>query len=514
MKFFNEKLGSFLLVLIIILSGSGLFFEDQVSGLVSLFSYDKDQIDYSGKILNITYLFSPKSLNPYTEDPAILSRLNDVYEGLVFLDENFSIRPQLAVSYGLINGIEWEMTLRKGVKFHNGKELDLEDVIYSLDLAKKTNTGFAVDFFDTVSSYEKVDDTTIKFITHAPDPLFLNKLSKIKILPANFEDFDHPIGTGPYQITDSTDFNNIIYTRNENYWGNLPYFGRVQIKSITGKNDRVDSLINGETDFLVDVPPDAVNELQDRQFKVDFIPSLEVGFVMFNLNDRNFAKKEVRKAIANALNKESFLDLAMGYAKPINQFIPNGVFGYNPDIIGFDYDSSLAEKELSKIISSFEKLKVSFYYPENLKLLGQYFKDQLIIVGIDLNLNSLTDNGLQEGIMSGKLSFYYMGWRNDSGDALPFLKSIIHSKTKDAYGIYNGGNYKNTKVDQLIEKSETNLNLKERLEDMQEAMRIVVDEDIIGVPLFETQSIFAYRNNLLFNPRLDSLVYPSQIQQK
>lgn len=497
-----------------VLSGSGLFFEDQVSGLVSLFNYDKEQIDYTGKILNITYLFAPKTLNLYSDDPSTLTRLNDVYEGLVFLDENFSIKPQLAVSYGLMNETEWEVTLRKGVKFHNGKDVDLDDVIYSLNLAKDYNTGFAVDFIDTLDRFERKNDETIRFFTKFPDPLFLNKLSKIKILPENFTDFDHPVGTGPYQITDTSDLNNLVYMRNENYWGKLPYFGKIQIKSIISKNDRVDSLINGDTDFLVDVPPDAVEEIKDYKFKVDLIPSLEVGFVMFNLSDKNFARKEVRKAIANALNKVSFLDLAMGYAKPVNQFIPNGVFGYNPDIIGFEYSPDIAEKELSSIISSFEKLRLGFYYPENLKLLGQYFKDQLIIVGIDLTLNSLSDSDLQEGILSQKLPFYYMGWRNDSGDALFFLKSVIHSKTQDAYGLYNGANYKNDKVDQLIEKSEINLNLKERLEDMQEVMRIVVNEDIIGVPLFETQSIFAYRNDLLFTPRLDSLVYPSQIQQK
>lgn len=502
------------LIAAMLLSGAFLFFEDQLSALVSLLSYDQSRsIDRTGQTLKLAYLFAPQSLDPYSTDPAALIRLHDVYEGLVAIDENLTIEPALAVSYGLIGDRIWEIKLRQGVTFHDGTQLEAGDIIYSFDQAKTHSTGPVADLMASVESYEQIDAKTVKIATKLPDPLFLNKLAKMPVIPSGFSDFSKPIGTGAYMIADATDLSDIAYLRNEAYWGDLPYFEKVEVKAITSKNDRVNNLLNGGIDFLVNVPPDAVVEIEGNGFKVDKIPSLEVGFVMFNVNDRNFSQVSIRRAVAQGLNKDSFLDLAMGYAKTINQFIPNGVFGYNPDLKGFAYNPGEAEKEIGKSVSSFEKLKIKFFYPESLKLLGQYFKEQLILIGLDTELHPLSDQELQEKIQSQELPFYYLGWRNDSGDALPFLKSVLHSRTSD-YGIYNGMAYKNEKVDRLIEKSEINLNLGERLKDMQEVMRIVIDEDVIGVPLFETQSLFAYRSDLIFNLRLDSLVYPSHIRKK
>ena len=503
------------LMTLMVLSGVFIFFEDQVTGLVSLLNFDqRKSIDQSGQALHLTYLFAPKDLNPYSNDLATAARLQDVYQGLVFLDENLNTRPGLAVSYGLVEDRIWEITLREGVLFHDGSTLEVSDVIYSLGLAKKNATGPVADLIASVEGFEKTGLITLKITTKKPDPLFLNKLAKMPVLPDGFEDFSQPVGTGPYRLVDAKDLNKIIYQRFDKYWHDLPYFPEVIVRAMTSKNERVDSLLNGETDFLVNVPPDVVEEIKSGGFKIEIIPSLEVGFVMFNINDLNFSKTALRKAIAKGLSKNKFLDLAMGYAKTINQFIPNGVFGYNPDLIGFVHNQQESEKEIASVISNYEKLKVKFFFPESLKLLGQYFKEQLIGIGLDIELNPLGDLELQEKIQAQSLPFYYLGWRNDSGDALPFLKSVLHSKQSDLYGAFNGMSYKNIQVDKLIEKSETNLNQQDRLKDMQEVMRLAVEVDVVGVPLFETQSLFAYRSDLVFNPRLDSLVYPSQIRKK
>lgn len=502
------------LMTLMLLSGVFIFLEDQVTGLVSLLNFDqRKSIDQSGQILKVTYLFAPKDLNPYSNDLATAARLQDVYQGLVFLDENLNTRPGLAVSYGLIEDRIWEITLRDGVFFHDGSSLDISDVLYSLELAKKNATGPVSDLVASVEMFEKTGPMTLKITTKKPDPLFLNKLAKMPVLPNEFVDFVQPVGTGPYRLMSSADLTAITYQRFDKYWHDLPYFSEVIVRAMNSKNERVDSLLNGETDFLVNVPPDVVEEIKSSGFKIEIIPSLEVGFVMFNMKDANFSKIALRKAVSKGLSKDKFLDLAMGYAKTINQFIPNGVFGYNPNLIGFVYDKEAAEKEIASVISNYEKLKVRFFFPESLKLLGQYFKEQLINIGLDIELNPLGDIELQEKIQAQNLPFYYLGFRNDSGDALPFLKSVLHSKQGDLYGAFNGMLYKNEQVDRLIEKSETNLNQQERLKDMMDVMRLAVEEDVVGVPLFETQSLFAYRSDLVFNPRLDSLVYPSQIRK-
>lgn len=505
----TEKFGILLLTAIIGLSGAALFFEDSLTGLVSVLRQSLvQQIDNTGQTLKIGYLFAPKDLNPWSTDQVTQSRLLDVYEGLVELDENLLIRPALAVSYGLVGDKEWHFRLRNNVKFHNGKQLEVSDVIYSLEQAKMLQTDFA----ENVEKIEKVDQSELMIFTKRPDPLLLNKLAKIAIVPASFTDFSKPVGTGVYVVADSSDLTDINYQRNANYWSDLAYFPNLEIKSIVGKDDRVNALKDGEIDFLANVPPDAANEIIDAGYQLAKIPSLEVGFVMFNLKDEKMSNKSLRLAIAQALNKDSFLDLAYGFAKVIDQFIPNGVFGYNPQIAGINFDKEAAEKELAKGFSSFERVKVVFYFPESLKLLGQYFKEQLVQVGVDVDLKPVSDLELQENLKKGNMQFYYLGWRHDSGDAISFLSQVIHSPGT-GFGEFNGNGYSNKLVDTLIEKSQVNLNQQERLKDMQQVMKLITEDDLIGVPLFETESLFAYNKEMKFIPRVDSLVYPSQIKK-
>lgn len=505
----TEKFGILLLIAIIGLSGAGLFFEDSLTGLVSVLKQSLvEQVDNSGRVLKIGYLFAPKDLNPWSTDQVVQSRLLDVYEGLVELDENLLIRPALAVSYGLVGDKQWHFHLREGVKFHNDKQLDVDDVIYSLNQAKNLQTEFA----ENVEKIEKISASELVINTKKPDPLLLNKLAKIAIVPANYADFSKPIGTGVYRMGDTSNLSDITYQRNANYWSDLAYFQNLEIKAISGKDDRVNALKDGDIDFLANVPPDAANEITDAGFELAKIPSLEVGFVMFNLKDEKMSNKALRLAIAQALNKDSFLDLAYGFAKVIDQFIPNGVFGYNPQIASINFDKEAAEKELAKGFSSFERVKVTFYFPESLKLLGQYFKEQLVQVGIDVELKPVSDQELQENLKKGDMQFYYLGWRHDSGDAISFLSQVVHSPAA-GFGEFNGNGYSNKLVDTLIEKSQINLNQQERLKDMQQVMKLITEDDLIGVPLFETESLFAYNKEMKFIPRVDSLVYPSQIKK-
>jgi peptide/nickel transport system substrate-binding protein len=510
-KWILNILGVLILLLLVAVSGALLFFEDEARISVNLLVENQEKAEKNNQeTLKIAYLFGPENLNPFTENLNTKSRLYDVYEPLVTSDRNLVIKPNLAVSYGLEGDKSWEFVMRRGVRFHDGSDLKIEDVIYSLDKAKESK-----EFLNGIEKVEAVGENNLKITLKSPDPLFLAKLSRVFIVKKDFSDFAQPIGTGAYRVVDSSDLNKILYQKFDSYWGEKAYFEYLQIWAVSQKNARIDGLINKEFDFLVNVPPDAVEELVSRGLKLDFIPSLEVGMLMFNLKPGiSVNALNVRRAIELGLNKPDFLDISQGYATVLSQFIGSGVFGYNPELISPERDLEIAKQEMRKTIGVFENLKVQFYFPENLNLLGQYLKDQLIQVGIDLDLKPVSETELAERLRRGELGFYYFGWRHDFGDSLPFLRAVMHSKAEGGYGELNGMNYKNEKVDELIKKSEQNLNVAERLADLQEAMKIVVKDDLVGIPLFETESIFAYQTNLVFQPRLDSAIYPTDVAKK
>lgn len=509
MKIF-QKVGFMFLIMSLFASGSFIFFEDQVSGFVDILSSKSIQLKDAQNNLSIAYSFQPNSLNPLILDNVTRSRLVDIYEGLVKIDRNLKLQPSLAISWGMLSKNKWEFIVREGVKFHNGNALNLKDILYSLKIAREDKNSQLLNLLSSIDSVTAESSNKILIQTKYPDPLLAIKLAQVYIIPENFKDFENPVGTGPYKLL-SKEKGEQKMEKFEAYWGFLPYFSKVSLLTIPSKVERIDALKNNTIDLLVSVPPEQVQDLEDAAFQVKFIPSLEVGFLMFNLENSLFKNVDIRKAISLSIDRKQFLELSHGFAHVVNQFVSSGVFGYNPDLAFSQFDLVQAKKILDKI-GQFEVIKVNFDYPESLPLLGEYMKAQLGEVGIQVKPNPMKDLDLQNKIAKGESDFYYLGWRSELGDAFDFLQSVVHSKDiKKNLGGFNGMNYSNNKVDQLIEKSQENLVTKDRLKDLQAVMKILVDDDYVGVPLFETDLIYAFEKKLNFEPRIDGAVYAAEI---
>jgi len=103
---------------------------------------------------------------------------------------------------------------------------------------------------------------------------------------------------------------------------------------------------------------------------------------------------------------------------------------------------------------------------------------------------------------------YFLGWRSEMGDASGFYENVVHSAGK-----FNGGDFSSKKVDQLIDLSLTNLDPEKRLQQFHEIMKIITDEEIIGIPLFEADVIYGIRVGVHFHPRLDGYILASEISK-
>jgi len=506
----KAALGLYALVLVFV--GFVLFGGDQILFFANSFT-GTPEVHPSAESITIAYAFPVQSLEPTRFDPVTRSRLVNVYEGLVRTDRNLKIEPAIAVSWGLVNPTTWEFTLRPGVKFHNDTEVRVSDVVASIERARTYGGSQLKNLLNSISEVKSMSDSTLQITTKTPDPLLLNKLAVTYVFPAESADFEKPVGTGPYQFVSSDD-EKFMLKRFENYWGNKPYYGQVTLQTISGRDERIDALENGNVDLLADVPPSAAKGLVSQDVVLKTIPSLEVNFLMFNLNEGVFAEKGLRQAAAYALDRQQFVEIAGGYAQPIHQFVSSGVFGFNPELKGYDYDMEKALTTAEPITSqSFEQLLVTLDYAQGTDVLAQYIQDQFKKLGIDVQLNALSGEEFQQKLESGSSEMYYLGWRSELGDANDFLQSVAHSHDESGLaGQFNGTNYFSNDVDDLINKSQEDLNVKTRLKSMQDAMKILVEDDIAGVPLFETQTIFAYSSKLQFEPRVDGYIYAAEIK--
>ncbi len=517
-----------LYIAVLALLGLELFSEGRISLLGnSVNMFKKAAVILPKEELKIAYAFKPQSLEPTHFDPVTRNYLVDIYEGLVKTDNNLIIRPGIAVSWGLVDPLTWEFRLRPEVKFHDGRTVTVDDVIASIERAKTFSGSQMKTLLNSIDSIKANGTDRIRIKTNVPDPMLLNKLAVTFIFPAGTTDFETPVGTGPYEFVSSDEYSEELSDFGD-YWGPKPVYKHVTLQYISSRNDRIAALEKEEVQMLANLPPfvgcsktekyadaDGCMKLENPDIVIKSIPSLEVSFIVFGHENSLLKSKEVRKAISDAFDSKVFTDLAYGFARPAGQYVSSGVFGFNPDIEKPVYDLTAAKKVLEKVSNKdiFRQLTLTFEYPKSLQAIGEYVQSQLEELDIRVELNPLSDEELLNQIRDAKADFYYLGWRSELGDAGDFLQAVAHSRDEEkGYGLYNGANYMNKKVDQLVEQATSELDEESRLAMLQEAMGIVAVDDIYGVPLYESETIFAYLNALDFEPRVDGYIYASEIK--
>lgn len=508
--------------------GGQLFFPDQLASATHGFGLFQARTQVNQDQVVIAYSSIPKQLDPTLFDPLTRSYLADVYEGLVRTDRNLKIESGLAVSWGLLDPLTWEFRLRPQVTFHNGQALNQQDVLFSFDRARKSKNSQLKDLLNTIQSVEAKDEDKIVIHTKVPDPLLLNKLSLTYVFPKDYKTFEVPMGTGPYQFERKTS-DTMTLQRFDSYYGQKPIYKQVMLKAIEDPDKRVEALKAGEVQLLANLPPSSAcsaddaaknpgqcHAIGDPNLLVKSVPSLEVSFLVFNQANPFFKDVAVRKALMQAFDAQVFVDQAFGFARTVGQFVSSGVFGFNPEIQKMGYDMEAAKMAVDKALAGrFEQLSLTFDYPDSLEAVGSYVKTQLTDLGLDVTLNPLSQADLQKKISSGTSDFYFLGWRSELGDASDFLQAVGHSKDLgNGYGLFNGSHATDKKVDELISASQQNLDAEKRLQQLQQVMKLLVQDDVMGVPLFEADLIFAFSNKFDFTPRLDGYIHAAEIKAR
>lgn len=484
-----------------------LFFKDEYNDLFEGYLHEApEKFMTSDRTISIAYSFDSESYEPTFFDPITRSRLVDVYETLVKTDNNLQFKPNLSLSWGRLSNTKWEFKLRPNVTFHDGSSFDSEDVISSFNRAKDYEESGLKGILSTIESIDKIDDLTIHISTKRPDPILINRISTVFIFPSEMESFDSPTGTGAYKFL-THENGSVELTRNTEYWGEPPYYENIEITTIPNRFDRFDALSKGDVQILANVPPSFAQELMsDPAITVSSVPSLEVNFLMFAMNSEIFSDKRIREAISLAFDKRAFVAFSNGYARKSDQFVSTGIFGFNPNIKDKEQDIEKA-KSIIREFDPFKRLEVVVDITEGADSIGDYINQQLSQIGVSAKINILSWDDLLSKILARESDMYYLGWRSELGDASTFFENAVYST-----GRFNGGGYMSEKVDQLIELTMENLDIKKRLEQLHQIMQIIVEEDIIGVPLFESDIIYGIRAGVNFKPRLDGYIYAQEIR--
>ncbi|MFH1284203.1 MAG: ABC transporter substrate-binding protein [Candidatus Peregrinibacteria bacterium] len=487
---------------------SQLFFKNETDFLVNyargvLFGTDRETGDGITD-LRVIYPQEPTSLEPTLADSVTRQRLVNIYESLVKPDRDLEMRPGLALSWGLIDDYTWEFNLRPSVVFHDGSKFDAQDVAASIGRASLFPKSELSGATATIDSIDIIDDLTIRIMTKKPDPLLLQKLSVILIVPSEYageSEIDTPVGSGPYKFSSwEKDKNKMVFEEFPGYWGNKAKFKKVELYSRVDKSERVNMFLRGDGDVLAFVPYDVVSTIEKRGFEIAAIPTLEVQFLLMNATSGVLEDPLSRKAVSLAIDQELLVQAVGGYAEGVSQFVSNGVFGFSPNIPTHEYDISQARQLAEEMGLSGKTIKL--HLPLGLDILGEHVRKGLLDAGINVVVSYLDVDNLMKSLADKDADMYFFAFKSELGDSEDFLSTIAHSN-----GSYNVFDYKNENVDYLIDSAIVELDNEKRRDLLQEAMEILVDDDIIGVPLFEYETVYSFVDKIGMNPRIDGLIY-------
>ncbi len=485
-----------------------LFFPNLVSDWVDKVFVEDREVFKPINTFRIAFAIDVDNFEPTSDMPAVRQRTVNIYESLVRLDRDFNPRTSLAIAWGLKDDRTWNIKLRPDVYFHDGSSFDAQDVEASFERAKNYSESELTDLFDAVESVNVIADNELDFITSEPDPLFVQKLSRLLIIPSENEKekIDLPIGTAVYKYDSYAD-GVLKLSAFENYWGSSAVFDNVQILSITDANERVDALSFLDIDFLAFVPHSSVTYFDQLGYEVSIVPSLQVQYLLFNQKSKYFESEKNKKLIFDLIDREAMRKYLNALIKNSTQFVGNGVFGYNSDVDLNDVDFKALKTQILE--SDLKGQHIKLVLANGLDTFANYLVQEFKSMGIFLDFNSYDSDEYVDILKSADWDLALMAYRSNTGDALNFYSNNVLTGADENYAYYSVED-----VDDLIVKSLVNMDEKSRLKDMKEIQRILVEKNIYGVPLFEYETVYAYVKALIYEPRLDGIIYIDEIKQK
>lgn len=458
----------------------------------------------SEESITIAYAEPISSYSPLSYEAKNRKYLVNIYEPLVRYDATYNYESGLAVSWGRLDDTTWDFRLRKDVVFHDGSTFDADDVLYSLQIAREQKESELASLLSTIVSIEKTADDRVELVTSQPDPLLLNKLTFVYMVPSAYENFDLPVGTGPYRASQFID-DALVLERFDDYWGPLAYFKTARLKYIPDPNERLLAMQSGEVDVLANVPPQSVGTLEEAGIQIKDFPSLELSFLMLN-HGTIFDNPNLRAAVWHALGNNYEDQFGGGYLVETSQFAATGITGYDPELGERQRDLTLA-KEFRALVPG--EVNITLDIPQGLEVLGEAIKTDLAEIDVSVTVHPIQPEEYEEYFLAGTSDMYFFGWKYDLADAEDFYTAVIHTPD-EVYGEFNGFGYSNASLDQKIEAASTLLDAAERRLLLSEIAADLLEDQTV-VPLFESKVLYGLSPDLYYDFRLDGQIWASEI---
>ena len=474
----------------------------------------------------------PLGSDPATLDPGRirdifgLSVAQQLFDGLVQFDQTLTITPALAQFWTASrDGLTWTFRLRRGVKFHHGREVTADDVVYSLTriLDPKVKSGSA-DLFASirgaqefkegkakqVSGLTALDSHTVQVVLNEAWAPFVSVLAvgHAKIVPKELveqqgEAFGaHPIGTGPFKFVRWEPGREIVLVANPDYFDGPPKLSRVVYRIFRG--EEFDAMYEQFQRGNLEDTPIPTQEYQrlaaaDKYIRVKR-PMFSVRFYGFNTRIKPLDDRRVRQALIHAIDRaalvaEVYLD-RYTFARGI---LPPGMMGFNPKLNGYVYDPQRARDLLALAgypggrglppIQIWSGVKLEKLLQEH-----EQIKKYLAAVGVQAEFHYETNwPSFSAMLTQGKFPMFLYAWFADVPHPDNFLFKLFHSRSPRNFTAHS-----NPVVDELLLEAKRERDLPRQTGLYRQAEQLVLDDAPI-------MPVWHYTYERLFQPYVRSV---------
>ena len=462
-------------------------------------------------ILNVDRLYTT------ARQELILAQLTD--DGLFDVDpDTLRYVPLVAKSYKFVDDTTLDVTLRKGVKFHDGSPLTADDVVYTYrwtsDPKSGTNQGRKIHRW--LKSVERLADDKLRFKLNFPYPLVLRdmaisvplrKRGTYASAEAAKTQNSALNGLGPYRVIEFDPGKKVVLERFAEYYKGgpkgSPSIRHIEFRTIPDLQTQQAELMTGGVQFMYGVPLDiarnigatpAARFVSGSDMRVDFIIMDAKGYTG---KDDPFVKLDVRRAMNYAINRKSIVDnLVGGSSRVIDAACNPLMFGCVQDVMRYGYDPQKAKALLAQAGYP-DGFQFDFWvYRE--KPVAEAIMSDLAKVGIKAKMRVVTSGALAKARRSREVQAYFGSW-GSGGTADAAAIASEHFAPKSNRNLSG-----DAEVDDAVIDAEQTMNDAKRMADYTKAFKRIA-EMAYWVPLYTTSANYLVARDLSFAPPKDGL---------
>jgi ABC-type transport system substrate-binding protein len=290
-----------------------------------------------------------------------------------------------------------------------------------------------------LKSIEAVDDYTVKLTLCNPDPAIPYKMAFNAMAfqsPANLEKYggggdlvSHPVGTGPYMLSEWVRDDHIKLVANPDYWGTKAKTPNLIMRPITESAARFLELQAGTVDIINNLgPDDFATAKADPNVQVLDRPAFNVGYLWFNRDMKPFDNESVRQAVGMCLDREALVKAFYPPSSQVaDQFMPPGLFGFTQGMTWYPRDTAKAKQMLADAgypngldVTLSLRDTARAYFPEPAKI-AEAIQAQLKECNVNAKLNVVESGTFLDEAAAGKYEMGMLGWLGDYADPTNWL---------------------------------------------------------------------------------------------